>query len=86
MGSQISVPLGSFVLAYNDTGISHNFGDQLYGDKLKASYVPGSYPYGFTFTSSQLFECRGYSPASTTSTLSGEETKSGTTTLWVRIA
>lgn len=81
MGSQISVPLGAFVLAYNDTGVTKNFGDQ-----LKASYVPGSYPYGYSFTPSQLFECRGYSPAVTTTDIFGVQTKAGTTTLWVRVA
>lgn len=86
MGSEISVPLGAYVLAYNDTGVTKNIGDQLYGDKLKASYVPGSYPWGFTFLATQLFECRGYSPAATTTSMFGQETKSGTTTLWVRVA
>lgn len=86
MGNQISVPLGSFVLAYNDTGTTKNFGDQLYGDKLKASYVPGSYPYGYSFTPTQLFECRGYSPATTSTNFFGVQTKLGTTTLWVRVA
>jgi len=85
MGSTISVPLGAFVLAYNDSGENKNFGDQLFGDKLKASYVPGSYPYGFTFDPAQLFECRGWSPATTTTYLS-TEVKGGTTTLWVRVA
>ena len=86
MGSEISVPLGAFVLAYNDTGETKNFGDQLYGKDLKASYVPGSYPYGYTFTPTQLFECRGYSPAATTTDIFGTKTKAGTTTLWVRVA
>lgn len=85
MGSQISVPLGAFVLAYNDTGVTKTFGDQVYGDKLKTSYVPGSYPEDF-LSSSQLFECRGFSPATTTTDLFGNTTKAGTTTLWVRIA
>lgn len=86
MGSEISVPIGTFVLAYNDTGVSKNVGDQLYGKDLKASYVPGSYPYGYTFTSTHLFECRGWSPAATTTDIFGVETKSGTTTLWERVA
>lgn len=85
MGSEISVPLGASVLAYNDTGATKNFGDQVYGDQLKASYVPGSYPYKYTFVPTQLFECRGYSPATTTTHL-GTELKKGTTTLWVRVA
>jgi len=86
MGSEISVPLGTFVLAYNDTGETKNFGDQLRGSDLKPSYVPGSYPSGNTFDATQLFECRGYSPAATTTDIFGTQTKSGTTTLWVRVA
>lgn len=71
MGSQISVPLGSYVLAYSAT--SHNYGDLVAGDKLSASYVPGSYPYGYTFTPTHTFECHGYCPVRST-------------TLWQRVA
>ena len=78
MGNHVSAPIGATVLAYNNTGVTKYFGDQVTGDLLYASYVPGSYPYGLGSTSlsfepTQLFECRGYSPVRTT-------------TLWVRVA
>jgi hypothetical protein len=86
MGSGISVPLGASVLAYNTNGETQNFGDQLTGDNLQASYVPGSYPYFDTFLESQLFECRGYAPGLTQTFLARGEIKNGTSTVWVRIA
>lgn len=66
MGNEISVPLGAYVLAYNNTGVTQNYGAQVNGSLLKASYVPGSYPYGQTFVPGQLFESRGYCPIRTT--------------------
>lgn len=62
MGTVVSVPLGSYVLALNDTGATRNYGDRATGDKLKLSYVPGAYPYGYTFTVTDTFECHGYCP------------------------
>lgn len=73
MGTTISVPLGTVVLAYNDTGKIQYTGSQLTGDKLKPSYVPGSLPWGYTYYATHLFECLSYCPERTTST-------------WVRIA
>ena len=72
-GNIISVPLGSYVFAYNDTGASRFYGDRVTGDKLKASYAPGSYPYGYTFLPTDTFECRGYCPIRST-------------TLWERVS
>lgn len=72
MGSQISVPLGSYVLGFNNTGVTHNYGDLVAGDKLRPSYVPGSYPYGYSFTPTHTFECHGYCPVRST-------------TLWQRV-
>lgn len=72
-GNTISVPLGSYVFAYNATGTVKNYGDQVDGEKLNASYAPGSYPYGFSFLPGQTFECRGYNPVRAT-------------TLWQRVA
>lgn len=60
MGSQISVPLGSYVLGYSAT--NHTYGDIVTGDLLYASYVPGSYPYGYSFTPAHKFECHGVGP------------------------
>lgn len=60
MGSKVSVPLGAYVIAYNDTGATKSYGDRVTGDKLKPSYIPGSYPFSETFTNSDTFECRGY--------------------------
>lgn len=62
MGTKISVPLGAYVIAYNDTGATKSYGDRVTGDKLKPSYIPGSYPYFDTFTVTDTFECRGYCP------------------------
>lgn len=73
MGTKISVPLGAYVVAYNDTGATKTYGDQVAGDKLRASYIPGSYPYFDTFTPEHKFECRGYTPLRAS-------------TLWQRVA
>lgn len=66
MGSEISVPTGTYVLAYNNTGTTQVYGAEVDGSELKASYVPGSYPYGKTFKPGSKFKCRGYSYIRTT--------------------
>lgn len=71
MGSEISVPLGSYVFAYSAT--AKNYGDQVDGKLLNASYTPGSYPYGYTFTPGHTFECKGYN-------------RIRSSTLWQRVA
>ena len=60
MGTKISVPLGAYVIAYNDTGATQNYGNRVTGDKLRPSYIPGSYPYFDTFTVTDTFECKGF--------------------------
>ena len=62
MGTQISVPLGSYVIALNNTGGLRNYGDRVTGDKLRLSYIPGSSPYFDKFTPTDTFECHGYCP------------------------
>lgn len=66
MGSEISVPAGTYVLAYNDTGTLQPYGAVVDGSQLKASYVPGSYPFGKSFKPGSKFKCRGYSQLRTT--------------------
>ena len=73
MGTKISVPLGSYVIALNGTGATRTYGDRVTGDKLRLSYVPGSYPYFDTFTTTDTFECHGYCP-------------NRSTTLWQRVS
>lgn len=73
MGSQISVPIGTYVFALNNSGENKNYGEKLFGDKLKPSNVPGGFPSGSTFKSDEQFECRGKGSYKTT-------------TMWVRIA
>lgn len=71
MGSEISVPLGSYVFAYS--GTAKNYGDQVDGSQLNASYAPGSYPYSFKFVTGHTFECKGYN-------------RVRSSTLWQRVA
>lgn len=87
-----SVALGSYVLAYDLEGKTRNIGDQVYGNELLNSYVPGSFPYGlgkpkdYWLQETHLFECMGYSPGNTANTTLDVEVKSGTTTIWQRVA
>lgn len=66
MGSEISVPIGTYVFAYNNTGVTQNYGAEVDGSSLKASYVPGSYPFGSTFKPGSKFKSRGYCPKRST--------------------
>jgi hypothetical protein len=72
MGSEISVPVGTYVFAYNNSGQNKIYGETLSGDNLKPCNVPGSYPSNSTFKSDEQFACRGQGSYKTT-------------TLWVRI-
>jgi len=64
MGNVITVPVGTYILAYNNTGMDIHYGNVVDGSNLQPSYIPGSYPDGSTFKGG--FTCRGYSPVSTT--------------------
>jgi hypothetical protein len=63
-----SIPLNGYVFASNDSGVDKNYGDQLTGDKLRLTNVPGTYLSDLPLLSaSETFACRGHCPKRTSS-------------------